>query len=119
MGQCSGCTDRSNEKNKAKLISKKHQANIHQQNMSEKQHKIDTSIFQNNDNKCNGINDCSSVKRIMTALSYYNETSSQRPNDFITICDEYYSKNYLQDYIHFICVHKNDINKDQSKKETC
>eukprot|EP01084_Bolivina_argentea_P186517 321497_1 len=75
---------------------------------------IDTNIFKTNEEKCNGFNDCSSVKRIMTALSYYNKISSLKPHKFIDFCDKYYSKNYLEDYIHFICVHKNDMNKDKT-----
>eukprot|EP01084_Bolivina_argentea_P040762 75251_1 len=77
------------------------------------EHTSHINVFQNNDDKCNGYKDCTFVKRIMTALSYYNKVSSQKPQQFITFCDKYYSKNYLQDYIHFICVHKNDINKHQ------
>eukprot|EP01084_Bolivina_argentea_P186516 321495_1 len=80
---------------------------------------IDTSIFQTNKQKCNGFNDCSSVKRIMTALTYYNKILSQNTQKFIDFRDKYYSKNYLRDYIHFIDVHKNDINKDETKTETC
>eukprot|EP01084_Bolivina_argentea_P139113 244761_1 len=55
----------------------------------------------------------------MTALSYYNKISPQKPQHFIDFCDTYYSKNYLQDYIHFICTHKNEMNKDETKNNTC
>eukprot|EP01084_Bolivina_argentea_P290222 498459_1 len=55
----------------------------------------------------------------MTTLSYYSDIFSQKPNEFITFCDKYYSTNYLQDYIHIICIHKNDIIKDETKNETC
>eukprot|EP01084_Bolivina_argentea_P037193 68771_1 len=54
----------------------------------------------------------------MTALSYYNEISSQEQDAFIDFCDNYYSRNYLQDYIHVICIHKNVINKDETKTTT-
>eukprot|EP01084_Bolivina_argentea_P185616 320078_1 len=41
-------------------------------------------IFQSKtyEQKCNGYNDCSSIKRIMAALSYYNQISSQKPQEF-------------------------------------
>eukprot|EP01084_Bolivina_argentea_P037194 68772_1 len=87
--------------------------------MTDKADIINTNIFKNNQQKCNGYNHCASVKRIMTALTYYNEIFSQKPDDFINFCDKYYSKNYLQDYIHVICIHKNVINKDETKTKTC
>eukprot|EP01084_Bolivina_argentea_P259938 438824_1 len=72
----------------------------------------DIAMYENmNQEKCNGYIDCSFIKRIMTTLSYYNQVSSNEPQKFIDFCDKYYSKQYLEDYIHFICVHKNDINK--------
>eukprot|EP01084_Bolivina_argentea_P252648 424111_1 len=81
-------------------------------NATEKQHHtMNTSIFQNHDNKCNGYTDCCCIKRIMEALSYYQQLSSTQPQKFIDFCDTYYSKQYLQDYIHCMCIHKNDINK--------
>eukprot|EP01084_Bolivina_argentea_P113051 201576_1 len=83
---------------------------------------INTDIFKTNESPeetCNGYNDCCSVERIMAASSYYNQVSSQKPQAFINFCDKYYSKNYLQDYIHVIDIHKNDINKDEKKTETC
>ncbi len=84
-------------------------------------HKIDTNIFQKNDNnnKCNGYNDCSCIKRIMAALSLYQKVSSQQPQEFIAFCDKYYSQQYLEDYTHCICVHKNDIYKDDMENKTC
>eukprot|EP01084_Bolivina_argentea_P307362 531255_1 len=80
---------------------------------------IDTNIFKTNEEKCNGFKECSFVKRIMTALLYYNKISSEKTQTFINFCDKYYSKHYLQDYIHAIDIHKNDINKDEKKTETC
>ncbi len=72
---------------------------------------IDTNIFKINEleEKCNGYNDCSSVKRIMTALTYYNnKISSQKPQDFIDFCDKYKNVDY-QKYLHinvvFHCCH--------------
>eukprot|EP01084_Bolivina_argentea_P235178 395811_1 len=89
--------------NKTLPIIQIEQQNIHHQNMTEKQHthdrKINKNIFNSNDNKCNGYNDCSCMKRIMAALSYYQQISSTQPQQFIDFCDTYYSKQYLQDYI--------------------
>eukprot|EP01084_Bolivina_argentea_P095950 172482_1 len=67
-------------------------------NMTEKQHVINTDIFDTNDNKCNGYNECSCIKRIMTALGYYQQISSTQAQKFIDFCDTHYSKQYLQDY---------------------
>eukprot|EP01084_Bolivina_argentea_P195650 335581_1 len=98
---------------KASNISNKNETIETPSNMTEKQHHtINTSIFQNNDTKCNGYNDCSYINRIMTALSYYQQLSSTQPQKFIDFCDTYYSKQYLPDYIHSMCIHKNDINKN-------
>ncbi len=80
----------------------------------------DTNIFDANDIKCNGYNDCSCIKRIMTALSYYHKvSSSQEPQKFIEFCDKNYSKQYLDDYIHVRTVHQNDINKHEMENTTC
>eukprot|EP01084_Bolivina_argentea_P022410 41652_1 len=73
---------------------------------------INTNIFNIDGNECNGYNDCSFIKRIMTALAYYHNVSSNESQTFIYFCDKYYSKRYLQDYIHLMIVHKNDINKN-------
>eukprot|EP01084_Bolivina_argentea_P072083 130917_1 len=67
-------------------------------------------MFSNKEEICNGYSNCCYIKRIMTALSYYNDLSVNTPDGFIEFCDKYYDKQYLEDYIHFICVHKNDIN---------
>eukprot|EP01084_Bolivina_argentea_P113052 201577_1 len=80
---------------------------------------INTNIFENDDQNCNGYDDCSSITRLMTILLYYSKTYSQNPNEFIDFCDKYYAKSYLKDYIHFICIHKNDINKNETENETC
>eukprot|EP01084_Bolivina_argentea_P139114 244762_1 len=80
---------------------------------------IDTNVFKTNDQECNGFEDCCCIRRIMTALSYYNKISSQEPQKFIEFCDKYYSKQYLEDYIHFICNHKNDINALEIENTTC
>eukprot|EP01084_Bolivina_argentea_P264184 447415_1 len=82
-------------------------------------HSIDTSIFQIDEARCNGYNACSCIERIMTTLSYHKQISSQQPQTFIDFCDKYYSKQYLSDYIHLICVHKNDINKFEMENKTC
>eukprot|EP01084_Bolivina_argentea_P001365 2517_1 len=87
--------------------------------MNEQKLDINTNVFQNIDRKCNGYNDCCYIKRIMTALSYYNRVSSEQPQIFIDFCDKYYAKKYLEDYIHFICIHKNDINKGKIKNTKC
>eukprot|EP01084_Bolivina_argentea_P004729 8959_1 len=71
---------------------------------------------------CNDFNDCSHTDRIMTTLSYYNTVSSQKSAEFIAFidfCNTDYSKQYLEDYIHFITVHKNDINKVEKETQTC
>eukprot|EP01084_Bolivina_argentea_P025230 46927_1 len=87
--------------------------------MTQALRKIDKSIFRNkNNNTCNGYNDCDSVKRLMTALSIYQKVSA-KPQKFIRFCDSYYSQQYLQDYVHCISVHKNDINKDDMNTKTC
>eukprot|EP01084_Bolivina_argentea_P034554 63984_1 len=86
--------------------------------MSETKDIIDTKIFNINDKKCNGYNDCSFMTRITTTLSYYEDVSSQQPQKFIAFCDKYYSKQYLEDYIHCISVHKNDIYKDDMENKT-
>ncbi len=66
-----------------------------------------TCVNQHESQPCNNdYSNCSS----MTTLSYYNETASKEPKTFIDFCDKYYAKQYLQDYIHVITVHKNDIN---------
>eukprot|EP01084_Bolivina_argentea_P025229 46925_1 len=87
--------------------------------MTQTMETVDPNIFNTNDNKCNGYNDCSCIKRLIIALSYYQKVSSQQPQNFIAFCDKYYSKQYLQDYIHSISVHKNDINKDDVENKTC
>eukprot|EP01084_Bolivina_argentea_P112243 200206_1 len=80
---------------------------------------IDTRIFHSkNNNKCNGYNVCSCIKRIVTALSYYNKVSSQQAQTFIDFCHKYYPKEYSPDYIHCICMHKNDITKLQIETNT-
>eukprot|EP01084_Bolivina_argentea_P102242 183197_1 len=83
-------------------------------NVNEKRNKFDSIIFENNDEKCNGLNNCSYVTRIMTALSYYDQVSPTNPEEFVDFCNKYYSSQYLQDYIHFICTHKNDTDKAQN-----
>eukprot|EP01084_Bolivina_argentea_P083523 151214_1 len=80
-------------------------------------HTIDTQIFKKKKNKCNGISNCSYIKRIMTALSYYNKVSINEHQDFIEFFDKNYSFLFLEDYIHFMCVHKNNTKAMQYK--TC
>eukprot|EP01084_Bolivina_argentea_P228687 386184_1 len=87
--------------------------------MTEKVEAIDTNVFNINLNKCNGYNDCSCIKRIMTALAYYHKASSNDTQKFIDFCDKYYSKQYLQDYIHLRIMHKNDINKVEMESNIC
>eukprot|EP01084_Bolivina_argentea_P304712 526332_1 len=53
------------------------------QNVDTKSNGFDCTLFNTNDNKCNGYNDCSSIKRIMTALPYYDKISSKQPQKFI------------------------------------
>eukprot|EP01084_Bolivina_argentea_P210762 358630_1 len=78
-----------------------------------------TNDLNSSDMKCNGYNDCSCIKRIMKALSYYHKVSANEPQKFIDFCEKYYSKQYLDDYIHFRTVHKNYINKDETENTTC
>ncbi len=68
--------------------------------------------------KCNDYT-CSYLNRIKASLSYYNQISLNEPQKFIDFCDKYYSKQYLEDYIHVITVHKNDINKVEMENTKC
>eukprot|EP01084_Bolivina_argentea_P047564 87650_1 len=87
--------------------------------MAEQQAIIDTTVFKTSKKECNGCNDCPRIERIITALSYYDKLSSKDPNTFTSFCDKYYSKRYLEDYIHLISVHKNDASTDQLENKTC
>ena len=85
---------------------------------------IDLKLFeQNEQRKCICFSDCSHLLRIMSSLKYYQllispsslSSSSYKGRSgrdvFIQFCDEIYSTQCLEDYIHFICEHSNDINK--------
>eukprot|EP01084_Bolivina_argentea_P096943 174257_1 len=87
--------------------------------MTQTKDTIDKNIFNDNDKKCNGYNDCYCIKRLIAALSYYQKLYSQQPQTFIDFCDKYYSKQYLEDYVHCISVHKNDINNEDKDTKTC
>eukprot|EP01084_Bolivina_argentea_P284088 486751_1 len=95
--------------NDAKIISNKHSKS--EANKTDPNDK--KSIFKNGTNKCYGCYDCHHLERIIKALSYHSKMSLNEPNTFADFCDKYYSKQYLEDYIHFICVHGNDINDIQ------
>eukprot|EP01084_Bolivina_argentea_P230971 389635_1 len=72
--------------------------------------RINTDIFKNSEQICNGYDNCCYLTRIMEAFSYHNILSSKHPEIFVDFCDRYYTKQYLEDYIHFMCVHKDDLN---------
>eukprot|EP01084_Bolivina_argentea_P183908 317295_1 len=69
------------------------------------------NILKTNDKECNSYNNCSYLKRLMTALSHYHTLSPENTDQCVDFINTHYPKQYLQDYIHFICVHKNDIDK--------
>eukprot|EP01084_Bolivina_argentea_P193168 331447_1 len=66
---------------------------------------IDVHLVQQSEQKCDGFTKCNSLQRIMEVLLYYNKVSTNNPQQFIDFCEKYYSKQYLEDYTHFISVH--------------
>eukprot|EP01084_Bolivina_argentea_P291449 500914_1 len=64
------------------------------------------------DKKCDGSDTCQAIQRLIPALSYYHQVSD-RPSKFIDYCNKHYSKQYLEDYIHFISLHKNNRHEIQ------
>eukprot|EP01084_Bolivina_argentea_P276373 471570_1 len=84
---------------KTNFNKRKFKVNLGNNRNNLREFKIDTNIFTTTDAECNGYNDCSCIKRLMATLSYYQKVSKQ-PQKFIDFCDKYYSKQYLQDYIH-------------------
>ena len=69
---------------------------------------IDLKIFKDKKEECHGVGDCDHLLRIIAALKYYELNGK---DEFIEFCVKNYSSQSLEDYIHFICAHRNDLNE--------
>eukprot|EP01084_Bolivina_argentea_P083788 151683_1 len=71
-------------------------------------------IFQHDNNKCfgnDGTDDCDALHRLTQALQYHSVMNQEEFTDF---CVNNY-KNALNDHIHFMTVHSNQIEKIHNK----
>ena len=89
-------------------------------NVSQKATGIDFEIFKANKQKCTGFSDCSHLLRIINSLKYYETLLSSNVNAkriFIQFCVDRYVM-FLDDYIHFVCVHSHHLKEITDHLET-
>eukprot|EP01084_Bolivina_argentea_P145990 255758_1 len=84
--------------------------------LNDKNETIDLEIFREYKHECNGHNKCSYLSRMICALRYYQ---LQTGTTFIEFCVDVYGQQCLDDYIHFICNHINNINQLNNNNCKC
>eukprot|EP01084_Bolivina_argentea_P282869 484321_1 len=73
-------------------------------------HKSYEKTISSNNNTCIcvSIEDCNALNHLMSGLKYYESIKNTKQESFDEYCDETYP-NILNDYIHFILCHSNQI----------